>query len=201
MIFSISAHAEFTLLAENEYDGKEEEEVVVKVPYRTFFSTQEVETSGTLRFPKLKGDTEPRKFPVIIYNHGSQDKWKAGYSTTSGEVIVSLLVRKGFAVLTPARKGFSNSGTKRNNLDANITEPINCQASELERGLNSALADVRAFLEILSRKNNLDMTRVIMAGHSRGGFLSLSYAAKYPTSIIGVIGFVPIWISEDCNSS
>jgi dipeptidyl aminopeptidase/acylaminoacyl peptidase len=198
---SISVHAEFTLLAESEYGGQEEEEIVTKVPYRTFFSTRDVEISGTLRYPKLKEDSQSRKFPVIIYNHGSQDKWKAGYSTTSGELIVSLLVRKGFAVFTPARKGFSNNGVKRNDIDANVTEPINCQVSDLERGLNSALVDVHAFLKLLSEKNNLDMSRVIMAGHSRGGLLSLAYAAKYPASIIGVISFVPIWISEDCNSS
>ncbi len=197
---SFAAHAEFSLLVEGEYDGYEEEEVVAKVPWRSFFSTREVEISGTLRYPKLKEGSQARKFPLIVYNHGGHDKGKEGNARTPREVgiVVSILVRKGFAVLTPARKGFANNGVRRNDLNANITEPISCQASESEQGLNSAIADVSAFLAVLAKMDKLDTSRIVMTGHSRGGFLSLAYAAKYPTSVIGVVGFVPGWHSETC---
>ncbi|MGE3432001.1 MAG: alpha/beta hydrolase family protein [Ramlibacter sp.] len=201
LISSFAAHAEFTLLTEGEYDGHEEEEIVTKVPWRSFLSTRDVEISGTLRYPKLKDGAELRKFPVIVYNHGGHTKRKEGNSRTSQELMVSLLVRKGFAVLTPARKGFANSGVRRNTLEADVTEPISCDASESEQGLKSAITDVSAFLAAIAKNDKLDARRIVMSGHSRGGFLSLAYAAAHPGSVMGVVSFVPGWHSETCPTS
>ena len=68
----------------------------------------------------------------------------------------------------------------------------------MERGLASAKADTIELLSRLKDRPELDLTRVILAGQSRGGFLSVALAADGLPGVIGVMNFSGGWHGEPC---
>ena len=62
-------------------------------------------------------------------------------------------------------------------------------------GFDRALADIDAAVRVLLARADVDARQVIIGGHSRGGMLSLAYAARYSGRVRGVLNFVGGWLS------
>ncbi len=136
--------------------------------------------------------------PWAVLNHGSSDGVDPRTPITmEGEA--RWLRDKGYAVLVPMRRGRGSS-------DGSYGE-INCcdLESHLPRdcstGLAEAVEDLRAAIAFGSRQPDVQAGPVLLAGQSRGGFLSIVYAGLHPADVSGVISFVGGWTADWCNGA
>ena len=130
-------------------------------------------------------------FPVVVFNHGS-----AGGNPTQSipsKEQASYFVERGFAVIVPMRRGRGKS--QGMSLES---EERNCDIKSWAPGLSAAFEDVTATIDYVQKLPFVDSSRVILAGVSRGGFLSVAYAATGPrrSQIAGVINFVGGWVAQ-----
>jgi dienelactone hydrolase len=89
----------------------------------------------------------------------------------------------GFAVVIPMRRGYGHSQGDY----AEAEGPCH-NARFFEAGLESA-RDLRATLEYVSALPEIDPDRLVLAGHSSGGFASLILASQGLPGVQGVINF------------
>jgi len=77
-------------------------------------------------------------------------------------------------------------------------EEKNCDLSSWDAGLRAAMRDLDAIIEYAKSLPNADPRRLSLLGVSRGGFLSIAYAAegKYKASIGSIINFVGGWVAQ-----
>lgn len=128
------------------------------------------------------------KHPVVIVNHGSTGPGlippeKVFRGWTEEELFHSL----GYIEVVPMRKG---RGTSEG---PNVEEDF---WSSDATTLDSAVEDLRAVIEYLGKLPEVDTNRIVLAGVSRGGFLSSIYAARHPEGICGVLNFSGGWYGE-----
>lgn len=76
---------------------------------------------------------------------------------------------------------------------------IACDAQILGTGFARAIEDVDAATAYLRAQPWADPGRVLIAGQSRGGILSVAYAAERPNTVRGVINFAGGWTSDRCD--
>ena len=77
-------------------------------------------------------------------------------------------------------------------------ESYECALEESRRGLRYALESLDAVYAFLGTPRWVDPQRIVLAGQSRGGMLSVAYAAGNRGSAIGAINFVGGWLSDWC---
>jgi len=131
------------------------------------------------------------KFPVIIFNHGSSGgKPRASFPARR---VADYFVERGFVVVVPMRRGRGQSSGV-----SPEPESKNCDPESWSPGLQLSSEDLSAVFEYLNEIPEADPSAVILAGASRGGFLSVAYAAdgKYRKDIVGVINFVGGWTAQ-----
>src|SRR5262249_27594061 len=63
------------------------------------------------------------------------------------------------------------------------------------------LADIDAAVRALRRRSDVNDAPMLMGGQSRGGLLSIIYAARHPDQILGVINFAGGWLAESCMTA
>lgn len=130
-------------------------------------------------------------FPVVLLSHGSADG-DARASTPAPE-LARYFVQHGFAVLVPMRRGRGMSTGRSREY-----EERHCVPAAWEPGLQDAMDDLSAALEYAGSRPEFDTTHVVLAGVSRGGFLSIAYAAegRHRNLVVGAINFVGAWIAQ-----
>jgi pimeloyl-ACP methyl ester carboxylesterase len=145
----------------------------------------------------LKGDRQR----VVVFNHGSTGGWaispkEALYAPPRS--IIKFFTRRGYTVVAPMRRGSGeSSGTYREEC---AFQAHRCSLEDNRRltvpGLREASRDLDAVIDqiVLGRLVPAG-SRIILAGISRGGFLSLVYAGERPAQIKGVLNFVGGWLS------
>src|SRR5439155_15234586 len=74
-----------------------------------------------------------------------------------------------------------------------------CDTAVLTRGLDRAIEDLDAVMAFVGQQTWVDRSRWLLAGMSRGGFLSIVYASLRPTDARGVINFAGGWTAEGCD--
>ena len=161
-------------------------------------SREDPGTPRTLRLEAILYRPNPTDtFPVVIFNHGSTGMGaiptRRSYTYA---VQAQYLLSRGYAVVVPMRKGRGQSeGTY-----AESEEP-SCDFATWAPGIASAMEDLDGIIEYLAQQPYADVSRLLLAGQSRGGFLSVAYAAKgtYRSQVKGVINFVGGWVFEGCR--
>ena len=137
--------------------------------------------------------TSPGKHPVVIFNHGSTGP---GIVPTNfifrGGNEVTFFHSRGYIVVVPMRKGRGQSEGPYLEEDDSLPASV---------GLDSAIEDLQAVVEYMCKQNDVDSNRIVLAGVSRGGFLSVTYAGRHPANIIGVINFSGGWFGEGMGSA
>ena len=130
-------------------------------------------------------------FPVAILNHGSSggDPKASMQWREEGEY----LLKKGYVVLAPMRRGRGKSAGM-----SPESEDKNCDVSSWLPGLAVSIRDIDATVEFAQTIPGIRKHEVLLVGVSRGGFLSVAYAAegKYRGDIKGVINFVGGWVAQ-----
>ncbi|HEY4248666.1 MAG TPA: alpha/beta fold hydrolase [Lacunisphaera sp.] len=129
----------------------------------------------------------PGRNPVVIFNHGSAGRGVAPAVFVSHAWDPALIFHSlGYTVVVPVRKGYGKSE------GANIEESTAPQGIQLD----SAVEDLDAVVEYLKAQPHVDPTRIVLAGQSRGGFLSVVYAGRNPDKVTGVLNFAGGWWGE-----
>jgi pimeloyl-ACP methyl ester carboxylesterase len=143
----------------------------------------------TTMFPQ----TSPGKHPVVIFNHGSTGPGIVPKDFVSrGGNGATFFHSIGYIVVVPMRKGRGLSEGPY--LEEDDSLPFSVQ-------LDSAIEDLHAVVEYERKQSDVDPRRIVLAGASRGGFLSAAYAGRYPTNIIGVINFSGGWFGEGTGAA
>ena len=137
---------------------------------------------------------------VVLFSHGST----GGGATAPDEPVVpprpviEFFVSRGYTLVAPARRGRGESGGRYGEECGTWSGActIADETALFEPGLEEAAADTMAVLDqvVLGRLAPRD-SKVVFAGVSRGGFLSLLMAARRPAVAKGVLSFVGGWFS------
>jgi dienelactone hydrolase len=132
-------------------------------------------------------------FPVVIISHGSTGRGQVPVSRTMRpDFVASAFLKHGFAVVAPMRRGRGESG-------GSYDEPYDCDYGAAARGLGNAMKDTDHVIAHLARLPYVDKTRLVLSGQSRGGILSVAYAARWPDRVRGVVNFAGGWTSDGCS--
>jgi dienelactone hydrolase len=131
-------------------------------------------------------------FPVAIVSHGSTGRGRIpAKRTLRSEFVANEFVKRGFLVVAPMRSGRGASGGE-------YEEPYECDFSAAQRGLENAIRDTEAVIAYLEKIPQADRQRVVLSGQSRGGILSVAFAARHPSAVRGVINFAGGWTHSAC---
>lgn len=145
----------------------------------------------------------PGPHPVVIYSHGSS----AGHPKASlrARRQAQYFVARGFTVLVPMRRG--RGASTGESLES---EDKNCDLASWKPGLASAFDDLTAAIDHARTLPGVAADSLVLAGASRGGFLSVAYAAEGArrSQVRAVINFAGGWVAqaedrcpEDFNAS
>ena len=152
-------------------------------------------------YEKPKGDGP---FPLLLFNHGSTgrgDDPSLFRESRYYPAIADFFVQRGWMVATPQRRGRGwSDGLYDEGFNAS-RQYYTCEAYRSLKGADRALADISAALNVLVRRMDVDKTRVIIGGVSRGGIISVAFAGENPQKVKGVINFVGGWISDQCSTA
>lgn len=131
----------------------------------------------------------PGPHPLAVLNHGATSasahhRGQRYRYTYAADYFLS----RGYVVALPMQRGFADSGGD-----------INQHGCALDQvGLENA-QDLGAVIAALSRRPEIDPTRIVVSGQSFGGWNSLALATAPPPGIRGVIVFSPALRSSDCS--
>ncbi len=152
------------------------------------FAKREIQLEATLYKPAGDGP-----FPIVIFNHGSSGgPIPAGY-TEKAAGLASVLTVRGISLLVPMRRGRGKSE------GGNGEEPSPCTVEGARQGVEYASAALDATFDYLRKQSWVALDKVVLAGHSRGGILSVIYAAEHPGVSMGVINFSGGWKDDACG--
>lgn len=144
----------------------------------------------------------PGPFPTVMFSHGSTGDGSdpSRFTITSvTETVAKFFTDRGWMVAFPQRRGRGQSGGLYDegfNADRSF---YSCERDVTLAGAERALADLDAAVEWLSNRADVDTTRMLAAGASRGGVLSLMQLVRHPDVYLGAINFVGGWLGEGCG--
>jgi dienelactone hydrolase len=140
-------------------------------------------------------------FRLLVVNHGSTIRGNvpAWFKRTFAKAaFAEIFVSKGYLVAYPQRRGRGKSeGLYDEGFNVGRTA-YTCNPTSSLAGADRALGDIEAAVAILRRRPDVAPMPMLMAGHSRGGALSVAYAGKHPNDVGCVINFVGGWLDDDC---
>ena len=169
-------------------------------------AVNDAEDKGTIRlvtyvYRPVKNDRRE----VVLYSHGSTGGMirspKEPLDAPPPSVILYFTSR-GYTLVAPLRRGRSEStGTYVEECSVHIGQCTTAdQVALTERGLREALLDTNAVIDQLILGPLVPReAKILIAGHSRGGFLSLLLAAERPALAKGVINFAGGWLGITDN--
>jgi dienelactone hydrolase len=156
----------------------------IRIPVHSQVGPTKGQTSGlqTTIFPQ----TSTGRHPVVIWNHGSSGSGPTNL-VYRGDNATMFFHSLGYIVIAPMRKGRGSSDGPNLEEDHTVSPTVQ---------LDSAIEDLQAVVNYASRRDDVDPGKIIVAGVSRGGFLSVAYAGRYPTNVAGVVNFSGGWFAE-----
>ena len=149
-------------------------------------------------FKPLEGE----RFPLLVVNHGSTGNGSdpSLFDDTSVHKPTSLhFVERGWMVAYPQRRGRGRSDGLYDEGFTPNRSGYSCAADIALAGADRALEDIDAVTDWLRMRADVDTTRMLISGTSRGGILSIAYLARRPEAYLGAINFVGGWLGEGCG--
>jgi dienelactone hydrolase len=144
-------------------------------------------------------------FPLAVINHGSTGNGRNSSvfrQTWYNLPLASFLTERGWIVAYPQRRGRGKSdGLYDEGFAENRSAGYTCESEKSLAGADRALSDVAAAVASLRRRPDVAGGRLLIAGQSRGGVLSMAYAGEHPAEIAGVVNFVGGWMGEGCSTA
>jgi dienelactone hydrolase len=125
-------------------------------------------------------------FGAVILNHGTPGS-ASGRARESADLLINsaaVFARRGYVVVLPLRRGFGATGGEF------AEDPGTCANPDYRKGEQNAADDVMAAYEYARALPYVDGKRMILAGQSAGGMVSM-YAAgtRNPEGLVAVLSF------------
>jgi dienelactone hydrolase len=147
-------------------------EQVFMLPVGTGFFSYTLET--TIFRPPGDGP-----FPLLLMNHGKTPDINNHFQPRARYLAIARqFVERGYAVIIPMRKGFSQSTGMYVGEGCNIAGNGIAQADDLQSTLDYA-----------TRQPWIDPTRIIVAGQSHGGLATMAFGMRHYPGVKGLIDF------------
>jgi len=142
------------------------------------------------------------RYPTIVFHHGStgdgSDPSRFGITFTSKSVAL-YFVERGWMVAFPQRRGRGKSDGLYDEGFKLDRSGYSCQVDLALGGAAHALEDLDVITDWLRNRADVDTTRMLVGGTSRGGILAVAHTAQRPDIYRAAINFVGGWISEGCG--
>jgi dienelactone hydrolase len=130
--------------------------------------------------------TGPGPFGVVVLNHGVPVSEEQRLTTSAEDFrdAAPVFVRLGYVVVMPLRRGFGATG-------GDFAEDAgSCSDPDFEHGERAAADDVMAAYDYAQQLPYVDPDRMILAGQSAGGMVSIYTAGmRHPRGLIAVLSF------------
>lgn len=140
-------------------------------------------------------------FPALVFHHGSTgngDDPSLFRQTVVNESVARHFASRGWLVAFPQRRGRGASdGLYDEGFEADRSRYACTQVRALA-GLERALDDARESAAFVASLPEVDASRLVVAGTSRGGILAIAQASREPARFRGAINFVGGWLGEGC---
>jgi dienelactone hydrolase len=126
-----------------------------------------------------------QRYPLVLINHGTP---RAAADRTEMTPLAFLpqaveFARRGWAVAVVMRRGFGDSGGDY------AEDHGSCANPDYAASATEATADMRATIEHLARRNDIDGTHIVSVGHSVGGLATVALTADPPPGLVAGISF------------
>lgn len=125
----------------------------------------------------------PGPHPVLVLSHGSPRRPEERSRPIALAPQARPFVDRGFLVLVPSRRGYGATG------GAWVEGYGPCSDPDYVRAGRATAADIRAAAEAGRALPGADRDRVVLVGHSAGGWGSLAAAAEGVPGLVGVVSF------------
>ena len=128
----------------------------------------------------------PGPYGAVVLNHGTPGSASGRARETADLLINSAAVfaRRGYVVVLPLRRGFGATGGEF------AEDPGTCANPDYRKGEHAAADDVMAAYEYARALPYVDGKRMILAGQSAGGIVSMYTAGtRNPQGLVAVLSF------------
>jgi dienelactone hydrolase len=142
-------------------------------------------------------------YPTVVFNHGSTGRGqnKTLYArTVCPAIVANYFVERGWMILFPQRRGRGKSGGSYGEGLAPDSSGYSCDVDIATAGFERAVEDVDAVVSHLRGRPDVDQNRLVIAGVSRGGILSIAYTGMRPKTFQGAVNFNGGWLGRGCAS-
>jgi dienelactone hydrolase len=129
--------------------------------------------------------------PLAIVNHAS-DIGRNLKNSDSSWLEAQWLLSHGFAVLVPMRRGRGRSGGIYG--EATYDRDHAGQVTRISQSVDEAVEDLTTTIAYGRALPFVRPGPVLLVGQSRGGFLSVIYAGRYPADVQAVVNFAGVWM-------
>jgi len=125
-------------------------------------------------------------YGAVVLNHGTPGS-ASGRARESSELLInaaSVFARRGYVVVMPLRRGFGATGGEF------AEDPGTCANPDYRKGEQAASDDVMAAYNFARTLPYVDGNRMILAGQSAGGMVSMVAAGtRNPQGLVAVLSF------------
>lgn len=143
-------------------------------------------------------------YPTVVFHHGSTgngDNPALFRQTFTSEPVARAFVERGWMVVFPQRRGRGASdGVYDEGFEPDRSRYA-CTATLALAGLARAMEDADVILAQVRVRPDVDTTRLLVAGQSRGGLLAVAHSGRQPTAYRGALNFVGGWLGERCRDA
>lgn len=145
--------------------------------------------------------TQYDRHEVVLFSHGStgglqRSPQEPGGSNAPPASVIQFFVSRGYTVVAPMRRGRGESGGHYVEECSVYTGEctVGGQLALTDRALREALLDTHAVIDQLVLGRLVPRaSKLLLVGHSRGGFLSLLLAAERAKAVRAVVNFAGGW--------
>jgi dienelactone hydrolase len=117
-------------------------------------------------------------FPLLVMNHGKERGNPVNQKRDRFLSMSREFVKRGYAVVVPMRKGFSQSSGTYSDYGCNMKDNGQQQAD-----------DVTAVLDALVKQPWVDRSRIVVAGQSYGGLATMAFGTRQYPGVRGLLNF------------
>jgi len=127
----------------------------------------------------------PGRYPLALIAHGSPRSVAAHASMTPSAMLPQAIefARRGWAAVVVMRRGYGDSGGEWTDTYGPCANPDFVAAGK------AGAADLRASIDFLVTRPEIDRSRVISVGVSAGGFATVALTADPPPGLVAAISF------------